>query len=138
MLFRSSSAIVAKWSGDLLFPDSNIKLWDLLRRLVTLNIYFIWLFYEIIVANLHVMYVVCHPNMKNMINPHMVTFKTKLKNDLSKFCLANSITLTPGTVTVRISKNEFLVHAITDKAGEGLPGDMERRVKNVFEPGDKS
>ena len=70
--------------------------------------------------------------VKKSINPQMVKFKTSLTTDLSKFVLANSITLTPGTVTVRIQGDEFLVHALTDYVAEGLPGEMEDRVKKIF------
>jgi multicomponent Na+:H+ antiporter subunit E len=52
---------------------------------------------------------------------------------LSKFILANSITLTPGTVTVRVEGSRFLVHALTDSAARGLPGAMEKRIANIFE-----
>ena len=62
----------------------------------------------------------------------MVSFKTTLTSDFAKFVLANSITLTPGTVTVRIKNDEFLVHALTDFTANGVPGDMERRVKHIF------
>jgi multicomponent Na+:H+ antiporter subunit E len=47
--------------------------------------------------------------------------------------LANSITLTPGTITIRIEDDIFYVHAINRKAAEGLPGEMEDRLARVFE-----
>ena len=62
----------------------------------------------------------------------MVTFKTTLKHELPKFVLANSITLTPGTVTVRVNDDEYLIHALTDKVSENLPGPMEEKVKSIF------
>ncbi|MFT5170373.1 MAG: multicomponent Na+:H+ antiporter subunit E [Candidatus Marinamargulisbacteria bacterium] len=126
------SAFVAFWSGDLLFQDGSATVGSRLGVLFRLAKYFVWLFYEIVIANMDVFYVACHPKALDLINPQMRTFKTKLKGDLAKFCLANSITLTPGTVTVRLDKDEFLVHALTDKVADGLPGDMEARVAHVF------
>ena len=64
--------------------------------------------------------------------------ETSLKGDFAKFVLANSITLTPGTVTIRIYKDNFIIHAISKKAAGDLEGtksmsEMERRVAWVFE-----
>jgi len=67
------------------------------------------------------------------LSPKMVEFETQLEKEFSKFVLANSITLTPGTVTVRIEGNRFFVHALTDKAATGLPGSMEKRIARIFE-----
>ena len=51
---------------------------------------------------------------------------------MGQFILAQSITLTPGTVTVRIKDDEFMVHAITQEAADALPGDMQDKVKQIF------
>ena len=46
--------------------------------------------------------------------------------------LANSITLTPGTVTIDVNKNEYLVHIISEKAAQSLiSGEMQARVKAI-------
>ena len=69
------------------------------------------------------------------MSPRVVTFKTQLKTDFAKFVLANSITLTPGTITIQIKGNQFVVHAISEAVEKDLlSGDMERRVIAVFEP----
>ena len=73
-----------------------------------------------------------YPNMKDMINPKMIEFTTTLKSDRAKFLLATSITLTPGTVSVRITDNTFLVHTLTDKTASECPGEMESRIAKVF------
>ena len=72
--------------------------------------------------------------------PQIVCFKTVLRTDFARFVLANSITLTPGTVTVRIQDDTFYVHAITVHAAGDLapgPGAMERWVAWVFEGGQR-
>jgi len=100
-------------------------------------LYLPWLFYEIFKANLHVAFLALHPRMNDLIAPQMIRFRSRLKEDIAKVTLANSITLTPGTITVRIAKGEFVVHAIDSKAAGDLPGDeepseMERRIAHVF------
>jgi multicomponent Na+:H+ antiporter subunit E len=71
--------------------------------------------------------------MLDQIDPTKVTFKTKLKSNIARVALANSITLTPGTITIRVEDDVFLVHAISRKAAAGLPGEMEDRLARVFE-----
>ena len=52
---------------------------------------------------------------------------------MSLFIFANSITLTPGTITVFVSiTGEFAVHVIDEKSGEALPGEMEERVGRLM------
>ena len=97
--------------------------------------YSFWLLFEIIKANFYVFMLSVHPRMKEKIDPHIFRFKTELKTDFAKFVFANSITLTPGTVTIEIEDDEFIVHAITKQAADDLPGEMEQRIKRAFEPG---
>ena len=106
------------------------------NRLVTgvrFLMYLPWLLYQIVLSTMHVTFLALHPRMKDQIDPTIVTFKTKLKTNIAKVALANSITLTPGTITVRIEDQVFYVHAISRKAAAGLPGEMEDRLARVFE-----
>ena len=48
------------------------------------------------------------------------------------FILAQSITLTPGTVTLNINDDEFTIHAINNAAADGVPGQMEQRVLDIY------
>jgi multicomponent Na+:H+ antiporter subunit E len=67
------------------------------------------------------------------IDPRVVTFKTMLKSDVARTALANSITLTPGTVTIDIVDDVFYVHAIAkEPADDLLEGAMERRIAHIF------
>ena len=68
------------------------------------------------------------------VSPRVVRFKTKLESDFARFVLAQSITLTPGTVTVKIVGDEFYVHAISKAAADGLDGTMEGWIAHVYEP----
>jgi multicomponent Na+:H+ antiporter subunit E len=125
-----SSALVSFLSADLLmFKEGKNRLVTGVRFLM----YLPWLLYQIVLSTMHVTFLALHPRMKDQIDPTIVTFKTKLKTNIAKVALANSITLTPGTITVRIEDQVFYVHAISRKAAAGLPGEMEDRLAKVFE-----
>ena len=92
-----------------------------------------WLVWEIVVSSVHVAYVVLHPRMP--IQPCLLRFDTSFPHVLAKLTLANSITLTPGTVTLDVDGDEFLVHALTGTSARGLQpggGAVHRRVAALF------
>lgn len=70
--------------------------------------------------------------MSRVIDPHIIKFKTVLKKDLSLVTFGNSITLTPGTITILIKEGYFYVHSISRYTAESLPGDMEKKVGHIF------
>lgn len=126
-----SCALVAFFSGDLLFTSQTLE--GLRRSWWRFILYTPWLIYQIFLANLHVMYLTFHPKMMDLIDPKVFRFKSRLKGDLPLVTFANSITLTPGTITVYVTiDGEFSVHAIDQKSKEGLPGEMEIRIARVF------
>ena len=92
--------------------------------------YYTWLIKEIFLANL---LVVKHIWLGNKsISPVFATITASQKTEIGKVIYANSITLTPGTVTVNIEGNKFLVHALLRESIEGLEsGDMDRRVTQL-------
>ena len=81
-----------------------------IKRLVYAVVYIVVLLVEIIKANLDVAYRVIHPKLP--IKPGIVVIETRLKQDIAKLILANSITLTPGTFTLDILENKLLIHWI--------------------------
>ena len=125
-----SSLIVAWFSHDLLFsglPKDSAGIF------VRFSLYIPWLIWEIIKANFHILKLIFHPRMRDKINPHIVTFETGLTSDLAITTLANSITLTPGTITVNAtSDGVFRVHAIDTPSAEALPGAMLQKVAHIF------
>jgi multicomponent Na+:H+ antiporter subunit E len=129
----ASCLIVAALNHRFLFV-SGIKL-TLLIHWIRFAGYIPWLFYQIFLANLHVLYLVLHPRMLDLIDPKIIQFDSILKKDIPRTTFANSITLTPGTITVHVSvMGKFSVHCIDDKSGESLPGAMETRIDKVFKP----
>lgn len=126
-----SCALVSFFSSDLLFPSLKLKglpiIW---LRFIK---YIPWLLYQIFLANIHVLYLTFHPRMMELIDPRIIKFKSKLKSDMSLVTFANSITLTPGTITVYVSiDGNFKVHAIDKTSGDPLPGEMEEQIGKVF------
>ena len=96
----------------------------LLPRLLT---YGPWLIWAIVKANIDVAGRILKPALP--ISPQLIRVKASQKSDLGKVIYANSITLTPGTVSVDVDGDEILVHAISrEAAAEVETGDMDRRV----------
>ncbi|WP_305044971.1 Na+/H+ antiporter subunit E [Geoalkalibacter sp.] len=126
-----SCALVAWLSSDLLFVGG--KLPKSLRSLIGMALYLPWLFWQIVVANVQVAAIVLHPRMLERINPRIIRFRTRLKTPFARVTFGQSITLTPGTITVNIDEDEFTVYALTDASASGLPGEMERRVAAALE-----
>lgn len=125
-----SSFLVAYFFKDLLFPSLDPGFIKIFFKFVR---YAPWLIWEIVKANFHLVYLVFHPRMNDLIDPQIVVFKTNLKSDIAITTLANSITLTPGTITVTAdNEGVFRVHAIDREMAEALPGTMLEKVANIF------
>jgi len=128
------SLLVSYFSHDLLFE--NIRAKGRPVSTVRFLVYLPWLSYQIILANFYVAFLVLSPKMA--ISPRITRFKTTLKSELSRVVLGNSITLTPGTITMDIADGEFYVHSLTKKVEDSLlSGEMEARVAHVFSEGEK-
>ena len=122
--------IVTILTADLLFKREDLSL-DFFREAVRFIRYVPWLLYQIVLSNLHVASLVLHPRMP--IEPRIVRFKSRLKKEISRVTFANSITLTPGTITADIEGDTYVVHALSRKTAEDLvSGDMEQRVGRIF------
>lgn len=128
-----SAALVTAATGKLLFASEEKVAADRVRELMQLPGYALWLLYEIIKANWSLLLLVYSPKLKQKINPRVYTFKVnQLHDEFSKYVMGISITLVPGTVTIDINGDDFLVHAISDEAAEGLPDPMESKVARIF------
>jgi len=89
--------------------------------------YFPWLLKEILVANLHVARIILTPGLP--ISPIVVHYRSSQKTDLGRALYANSVTLTPGTITTGIQGDELEVHSLTWVDVDGREEDeMDRRV----------
>lgn len=97
---------------------------ELFRGAIT---YFPWLFWEIAKSGWSVTRVILHPSLP--ISPTMTVVRASQKTAAGMATYANSITLTPGTMTVGVSGDEFTIHALVrDGAIDLEGGGMDRRV----------
>lgn len=89
--------------------------------------YWPWLLCEIAKSSWDVSRRILHPRLP--ISPTLVRFRPSQATPLGLVIHANSITLTPGTISVEVAPGEFLVHALTAEGAAGLAGsEMDRRV----------
>jgi multicomponent Na+:H+ antiporter subunit E len=132
-----SSLLVTWFSSGLLFQDREKSAGVRFREFIRIPGYVAWLLYEIVIANVHVLRLALLPGGPNEVEPQIVRFTTVLQSEFARWVLAQSITLTPGTVTIKVDDDEYFVHAISAKAAAGLRGTMEQRVQQIFEPGER-
>jgi multicomponent Na+:H+ antiporter subunit E len=86
-----------------------------------------WLLWQVVKSNVDVARRILDPRLP--IRPELIRVKAGQRDDLGRTIYANSITLTPGTVSVGVEGDEIVVHALTREAAEGLQtGEMDRRV----------
>jgi multicomponent Na+:H+ antiporter subunit E len=112
--FARRMALVDHESHPVHLSMPLVRFWALLIR-------------EITVSNIDVVRAILSPGPP--IQPHFVRVRTRQPTDLGKVILANSITLTPGTVTVDIRGDELLVHALTEASGRAVEeGQLDRAV----------
>ena len=95
--------------------------------------YFIWLIKEILVANIDVIKRIISPELP--ISPTWVKVKSTQKTRLGRVLFANSITLTPGTVSVQIDDETILVHGLSEEGATSLcgqsGGEMGEKVSSL-------
>jgi multicomponent Na+:H+ antiporter subunit E len=101
------------------------------RTLARWLVYTPFLLWEIFKANLEVAVIVLRPSLP--IDPSMERIQPAVPGSLPVTTLANSITLTPGTITIDVRGNDFYIHTLTESARTALyDGVLERSVRFVF------
>lgn len=94
--------------------------------------YLPWLLWEILKANYRVIGACLSADLD--ISPALVRVRTTCRSDLARVTFANSITLTPGTVTVEVEGDKLLVHALYESdAGPGAFDEMDRRSARAMD-----
>ena len=92
--------------------------------------YSFWLLGQIVKANLAMLPVIFA--RRPAIRPRVLTIPAGEADTLGQVTYANSITMTPGTVTLEVSDDEIAVHALTEQAAADLTtGEMQRRAERV-------
>jgi len=102
-----------------------------LHLLARLPRYLPWLAKEVVKSNLDVARRILSPG-RPKVSPRLFDAPTTQHTDLGRVLYANSITLTPGTVSIRVHGTAITVHAIADEVADGLlEGEMDRRVTRL-------
>lgn len=126
----ATATVAAGMLHRIAFSD-RMRVRVIAQRLLRLVLFVPYLLYEIIVANVYVSYVILHPRLP--IEPRTTEVRSAVWGGMPVATLANSITLTPGTLTVRVHGQDFVVHTLIPSAREGLfDGALERAVRFLF------
>jgi multicomponent Na+:H+ antiporter subunit E len=128
--FGALSILLALWlAARLKIIDRNASPY---HRIAQVLLYLVWLSLEVVKANLAVIRSVLDP--RRTISPALVKVKANGRTDLAKAMFANSITLTPGTVTVDVERDGLLVHALHEQnARPAAFAPMDRRSARAAE-----
>ena len=130
-----TACVVAQLSARLIVqpppiaePNGRTLLWMPWHRFA---VYLPWLAVRVVIASLQVTAIVLRPRLR--VSPRVLRIRARYSHTLARLTLANSITLTPGTVTLDVTGDEFLVHALTESAGRDLErGTMPDRVSRLY------
>ncbi len=102
------------------------------RKSIWFLAYAVVLIREIVKANLAIIPRIL--TIEEEMEPTIVKFRTSLKSDFTRMLLANSITLTPGTITISLEGDEYTIHCLDTSLAEGLENsDFEKALKKLDE-----
>ncbi len=128
------SFLVALFTYSLFIDEQEAEKRGLLFNIYISFFYILFILYEMYAASFRVLYSI----IRGDINPRIVHFRTRLKSDTARVILTNSITLTPGTITVDLDDDHLVVHWLDAKtthsryAGDLIKGKMEKLLKRIF------
>lgn len=131
LLGSSASLLILYLNKDILFtsrdggPVTLRFLWHYITLIGVLIV-------EIVKSNIAVAKIVLDPKLP--IEPSFVRVPVKFRKDFNKVLYGNVVTLTPGTLTVDIVGDEYVIHALTREAADGLTGsELEEHVLRLEE-----
>lgn len=115
------------------FMDYSLKKeLNVYKKSIYFVAYAVVLLREIVKANLAIIPRIL--TIEEEMDPVIVKFRTSLKSDFTRMLLANSITLTPGTITVALEEDEYTIHCLDTSLAEGLENsDFEKALKKLDE-----
>lgn len=94
-------------------------------------LYLPWLFYKIVQSSLHLSKLILHPALP--IAPQLFSVESKLRHHAAVVLLGNSITLTPGTITAEVDRNNLIVHALDKVLYEDIASrQIESKIADIF------
>lgn len=115
------------------FMDYSLKKeLNVYKKAIHFLAYVALLIREIVKANLAIIPKIL--TVEEEMEPVIVKFRTNLKSDFTRMLLANSITLTPGTITVSMEEDEYTIHCLDSSLAEGLENsDFEKALMKLDE-----
>ena len=129
-VFHMAVGLGAAFLVALLRTDLRAKPRYVIRWANTLP-YMAWLFSRMLVSGFHVSWLILHPRLP--IKPVLFRHRADLGSEEAVLLMGNSITLTPGTVTVEADAGELIVHALDDESTKDVASQrLERMVGRVF------
>lgn len=124
LLLGAASVVLVTWLGQRMHVvgvEHNPLLFSW-----RLPVYWVWLLWQIIVANVHVARCVLNPGG---LRPTVIHVPVPHKTAVGRVTFANSVTLTPGTVSLLLSSDSLTVHALDAHSADGLTdGKLARRI----------
>ena len=124
------SAVLGVWSVQFLWAGAAPRV--SLRQLFALLRYLAGFSVTVFRSAVHVARVVVDPRLP--ISPRLITCRTGLRREISRIAFAQSVSLTPGTLTVDMDGGTFLVHCLDEQsAARILSGELERQLARVFD-----
>lgn len=126
--------LVSALTYGLFIEENEADRLVLIPRLHLMVVYILHLVYKMYVASFRVLWLI----LRGGIHPRVVHFRTRLKSDIARVILANSITLTPGTIMLTLDDDHLIVHWLDARtthsrhAGEIIKGSFERLLKRIW------
>ena len=105
-----------------------------IRKVFQMIAFIFLLVKEVALANIAVIRLIL--TQKEEVEPKLVTFRSSLKTPTARAFLANFITLTPGTITVTLEDNKYMVHCLDESMAEGIEDlEFQRRLSRLEHDG---
>ena len=128
-LFHVGLGLVAAFGVAWFNTDRSASRFTILRLRIVW--YFLWLVGRILQSGFHLSVLILHPALP--IDPKLIRYRTKLQEESGIVLLGNSITLTPGTITVEVNSQDLVVHAMDDKSANDVTSlHMDQRIAGLF------
>lgn len=129
------SVLVGSLTYDEFIASHEASLNSFMPKPLMLILYLFLLLYTLYASSFVLLGAVFH----NRINPRIIHFRTRIKSDLGRMVLSNSITFTPGTITIDLNDDHLIVHWLfcntsnSRAAGELVKGRLEGLLRRVWQ-----
>ncbi len=128
-LFHVGLGLLAAFGVAWFNTDRSVSRFAILRLRIVW--YFLWLVGRILQSGFHLSVLILHPALP--IDPKLIRYRTKLREEAGIVLLGNSITLTPGTITAELNSQDMVVHAMDDKSAHDVTSlRLEQQIADLF------